>query len=77
MSDGGRRSYSLPARTQRGMDQQMHACVYVEVCISCCVGCACRLYIGRNSSACYEVTKCTHTVNGVEGMGGLGSDGTR
>lgn len=60
VSDGGRRSYCLPALASRGMDQQMYKCVYVGVCVLCCAGRACRLCIGRSSSACHEVTKHTN-----------------
>lgn len=60
VSDGGRRSYCLPALARRGMDHQMYMCVCESVCVLCCAGRACRLCIGRGSSACHKVTKHTN-----------------
>lgn len=52
-------------------------CVYVRVCMWTCR--ACRVCIGRGSSACHEVIKHTHTDTDrpLEGMETLPSDGTR
>lgn len=65
VSDGGRRSYCLPAFTRRGMDHQMYMCVCEKVCVLLCEGRTCRLCIGRGSSAFHKVTKHTNALTQI------------